>query len=406
MIAQLTQNESQKNARLVISARLISDFGAFLNMVALSTYVYLLSNSAIMLGVFLACRVFGGLFVSIIGTALYRQWPGKKLLILFDLIRACLLGMLIIVPESNQLAVLPFIGFGIGLGNAVFSIGLNSQLPNLVRKEHLLNTNAWISSMASTGAVLGSLVSGIVIAGFGYKVIFVFNVITYLVAALFIVFLKIKTNQFEKKSSKMTNEWRMLRNSLRAAPVLAAMLLVTMADTLGSAAHNVGLPILSKLVTPKSAAVTMGSIFAFWALGKLSGSRLATLVLKKSTTSYLEKVYFWGVIIMSLGFILTFQQTALTGLLLFALAAGVGDGLSEVALATRVQQENEDIRLPVFSLLSFLQMTGFGIGMLIVSPFYEFLQPHTVIIIFHGFPLVVIGCCVLRNRFRKIKMRT
>jgi hypothetical protein len=48
------------NARLIISARLISDFGAFLNMVALATYVYLLSNSAMSVGVFLASRVGGG----------------------------------------------------------------------------------------------------------------------------------------------------------------------------------------------------------------------------------------------------------------------------------------------------------------------------------------------------------
>ena len=35
---------STRNAQLIIAARLISDFGAFLNMVALATYVYLLSN--------------------------------------------------------------------------------------------------------------------------------------------------------------------------------------------------------------------------------------------------------------------------------------------------------------------------------------------------------------------------
>ena len=35
------------NTHLIVSARLISDFGAFLNMVALATYVYLLTDSAI-----------------------------------------------------------------------------------------------------------------------------------------------------------------------------------------------------------------------------------------------------------------------------------------------------------------------------------------------------------------------
>ena len=39
---------STRNARLIIFARGVSDFGAFLNMVALSTYVYWLSQSVVL----------------------------------------------------------------------------------------------------------------------------------------------------------------------------------------------------------------------------------------------------------------------------------------------------------------------------------------------------------------------
>ena len=66
-----------RNTHLIVTARLISDFGAFLNMVALATYVYLLSNSAMSVGIFLASRVGGGIFASLIGTAFYRRWSGR-----------------------------------------------------------------------------------------------------------------------------------------------------------------------------------------------------------------------------------------------------------------------------------------------------------------------------------------
>ena len=46
------------------------------------------------------------------------------------------------------------------------------------------------------------------------------------------------------------------------------MLAVTMADTLGSAAHNVGFPIISKLLTPDSASTTLGLMLAVWAWRK------------------------------------------------------------------------------------------------------------------------------------------
>jgi hypothetical protein len=138
-----------RNTHLIVTARLISDFGAFLNMVALATYVYLLSNSAMSVGIFLASRVGGGIFASLIGTRFYRRWQGRAPLIAFDLLRAALLGLLLITPASQQAWLLPFIAFGLGLGNSMFAIGLNSQLPRLIAPAQLLKANAWITSASS-----------------------------------------------------------------------------------------------------------------------------------------------------------------------------------------------------------------------------------------------------------------
>lgn len=56
-MSECTLALSSRNARLLIFARGASDFGAFLNMVALATYVYWLSQSVVFVSVFLACRV-------------------------------------------------------------------------------------------------------------------------------------------------------------------------------------------------------------------------------------------------------------------------------------------------------------------------------------------------------------
>ncbi|GAB7194506.1 hypothetical protein [Dickeya oryzae] len=93
---------------------------------------------------------------------------------------------------------------------------------------------------------------------------------------------------------------------------------------------------------------------------------------------------------MSTGFILTFQQTGLAGLLVFVVWAGIGDGVAEVSLISRAQSEPESLRLPIFSLLTLMQMTGFGIGMLLVAPFYVWWTPAAVIVLFHGLPLTML----------------
>jgi MFS family permease len=380
---------STRNAQLIIAARLVSDFGAFLNMVALATYVYLLSNSAMSVGIFLASRVGGGVFASLIGTSFYRRWVGRIPLIAFDLMRAGLLGLLLVLPVAQQALLLPLIAFGLGFGNSMFAIGLNSQLPHLIEGELLLKTNAWITSASSAAMVGGSLVAGLLVAAFGFETVFALNVVTYLLAALFILPLRFSRPASSTEPTPPRGEWQALCQGLRSTPVVAAMLAVTMADTLGSAAHNVGFPIISRLLTPESASTTLGLMLAVWACGKLSGARIASR-LKGSGNAHLERRFFFGVLLMSCGFILMFQQQTLYGLLLFSLPAGLGDGFSEVGLMSRLQREPDSLRLPIFSLLTLLQMTGFGVGMLIAAPFYSWWTPGAVVLLFHGIPLTTL----------------
>ena len=380
---------SPRNAQLIIAARLISDFGAFLNMVALATYVYLLSNSAMSVGIFLASRVAGGIFASLIGTTFYRRWAGRLPLIAFDLLRAGLLGLLLVLPVAQQMLLLPVIAFGLGFGNSMFAIGLNSQLPHLIEADQLLKANAWITSASSAAMVGGSLVSGLLVAAFGFETVFALNVVTYLLAALFILPLRFSPPAPSDEPIHKRGEWAALLQGLRSTPVVAAMLAVAMADTLGSAAHNVGFPIISRLLTPESASTTLGLMLAVWASGKLIGARIASR-LKGSENVNLERRFFFGVLLMSCGFILMFQQQTLYGLLLFSLPAGLGDGFSEVGLMSRLQREPDNLRLPIFSFLTLLQMTGFGVGMLIAAPFYSWWTPGAVVLLFHGIPLTTL----------------
>ena len=390
---------SARNSWLIITARFISDFGAFLNMVALSTYVFLLSQSVLHVSIFLACRVTGGIIASAAGVPFFRRFHGRLSLVIFDLTRAALLALLLVLPPSAQLYILPFIALGIGLGNSMFAIGLNSQLPWWVDESRRVATNAWLTSASATGAVTGSLVSGLLLAASGYQLVFAANIVTYLLAGLCILPLRFLVYPAIDKDKQPRKEWRNLVTGLRTAPLLAGMLLVTMADTLGSAAHNVGFPVLSALLTPASAGKTMGLLLAVWAGGKFAGARMANyLLLQRGIRT--ERLFFCGVALMSLGFIFTFQQSGVPLALMFIVLAGVGDGLADVSLISRIQSEPERLRLPVFSLMTLLQMTGFGVGMLIVAPFYVWYSPALVIVIFHGIPLLTLTALWLYNRQR------
>lgn len=382
---------SARNSALIIAARFISDFGAFLNMVALSTYVYLLSQSVIHVSIFLACRVAGGIIASMAGVPFFRRFHGCLSLIVFDILRAALLALLLFLPPEAQLYLLPVIALGMGVGNSMFAIGLNSQLPWWVHESRRVSTNAWLTSVSASGAVAGSLVSGLLLAAYGYQSVFSVNIATYMLAGLCILPLRFITAPTTEAPKDHRKEWRNLTSGLRSAPLLAGMLLVTIADTLGSAAHNVGFPVLSDILTPQAAGKTMGLLLAVWATGKFAGARLASYLLHNHPGLRIERLFFCGVALMSLGFIATFQQATLPLALAFIVLAGTGDGVADVSLISRIQSEPETLRLPVFSLMTLLQMTGFGVGMMIVAPFYVWLSPAMVIVIFHGLPLLTLA---------------
>ncbi|MED7788169.1 MFS transporter [Francisella sp. 19X1-34] len=390
-------HDSARNAFLIIFARGISDFGAFLNMVALSTYVYILSNSVMYVSIFLAARVAGGIFASSIGTLFFRRFIGRWSLIGFDVLRALLLVSFFIVSQSAQIYILPIVAFGIGLGNAMFSIGINTQIPYLIQDSKRVSVNGWLSSVSATAAVLGSLVSGLVVALNGYEAVFALNIITYLLASIIIYPITI-VREPNKQSNSSDREWRNLVKVLRGHKMLSLILLITMADTLGSAAHNVGFPIISKLIAPESISSTMGLILAFWAVGKFGGARLISILLKNKNNLSIEKYFMFGVFLMSTGFILLFAQSSTILLVPFAIWAGLGDGVSEVSLLSRVQNESDEVRLPIFSLLTLMQMTGFGIGMLIVAPFFVWWAPTYVVLLFHGIPIGIMFITLYKMR--------
>lgn len=397
------QDQHPSVARLVVLLRAISDYGGFLSMVLLVSYVSSITSSAIYVGLFLASRVIGGICASAFARRYFARVSDMPAFLALDLMRGVALLALLIAPETLRFPLLLGVGFTLGLCGATLAIGVNHRMPSWVGPARVGPMNGWVASAASLGAVAGSFSSGAAIATVGYEWTIGFNALVFFVAALVVMVtmraLKaapaIASSQAppaqEDPSAKPS--WMMV---CRQAPVLSVLLLVAMFDTLGSAAHNVGFPYLSRFIFPDDAEFAFGVTLACWAVGKFLGAQYAGRRAKVATERSLEDRYLWAVAGMSLFFILTFNSPSMAYVVPLVMMSGLCDGLAEVNLITRIQKLESSKRMVFLGAFTFMHMTGFGVGMLAVSPFFDYYTHDQVVTCCHAIPLCAVLAAFVR----------
>jgi len=120
----------------------------------------------------------------------------------------------------------------------------------------------------------------------------------------------------------------------------------------------------------------------------------------------MEKSFFIAIILMSSSFILAFNQDSLIPSLICFFIAGAGDGISEVCFITRAQNTENKIRLALFSSISFMQNTGFGVGMLISAFAFEYLAHGYVVGLCHGLLIIIVVILFFRMRQKPLSNTT
>ena len=393
------------NFTALISARFSSDLAAFMALTIFTSYIYIITNNAYYVGAFFACRVFGALLGSILAPRIFHHGRIQLLLTSIEIGRALLVMGLLVMPISMQKLYLPLLAVLLGMGNAFFNVGLNLKIGSLFEDKEFISINSWVSSLSSLGLVLGILTAGLLLSCLKYPDLFLIDALIYLASAAFVFLIRDPTldAQIPKKSFSGQREWGKLVQVLKENRILFLLLMATLIDTLASGSHNVGQPILAKLINPAHPGKTLGLMITVWAFGKLTGAWLIRILhrVRQLELKHIEHLFFMGVMMMSGSFILMFWQTQLTLILLFALFAGMGDGISEVNLLTRIQKAAQDVKATLFSCMNFLQMSGLMIGIMACTPFFAAYPAAKVVTGFHG--IALLSALFLYFTYRKVK---
>ena len=375
--------------RILVTGYGVSSFGSYLNMVALNLFVYQSTGSALSTGLFMAFRLGSGFVAGLVAGMIAERLPRKPVMIGCDLVQASLLVTLALAPQDVRLQLLPLVAVGTGLLSTTSSVLLRSSVPNLVGDEHRLRANGLLVTGRAVAMALGFAAGGVIVSWLGYQAAFLVDAATFAVSASILASLTLRfparrrTDRTAGGPGYLTRQ-RLAIAALAGAPAVLAIVAIRAVDALGSASHNVGIPVYATQLQPDDPASFVGNFWAVWAIGLVTAHQLVTRLYRSRERGHNERAFVVGTAVMSAAFVVAFAGIPQPWVLLVAVVAGIADGFTEITYTTRVQAEPDPARGYYFGLTAMAENAGLGVGMVVAAGLLEVWHAFWVALVMHG----------------------
>ncbi|WP_447037089.1 MFS transporter [Streptomyces sp. DSM 118878] len=386
-----------RHFRLLVVGNGVSAYGSYLNMVALNVFIYEVTDSALAAGIFMAVRLLTSVVSGFVSGRLVSAYDRKRLMVGADLTQCVAMVALLIAPDAGRAGLLYVLAVVTGFCSTLSGVSLRSAIPEIVGPELRLRANSLLATGRSLAMIAGFASAGVVVSQLGYVAAISLDAASFAVSASVLLSLPIRTREEGKDadgSGAPEGEEKPRRLGamllLRAAPVLAVMIVVRAADGLGSSSHNVALPVYSSSLDPSHPATFVSQFWATWAIGNIVMQQVVgRWAGRGGRQGPGERAFAIGACVMSVAFIVVFAGLPTGVAVAAALVAGMADGLTEIAYVTRLQTAPDEQRGRLFGLSASVENTGFGLGMLVSGALLDRYSPLTVVGLLHGLAIVL-----------------
>ncbi|MFD5853658.1 MFS transporter [Cytobacillus pseudoceanisediminis] len=176
----------------------ISFFGTGLTRIALPILILEKTGSGLLMGLAFAIEVLPATLLGPFLGALTDKFNRKKSLIVVDLLRAFLiLGILL---SSNLYLIFTMLAL-IGVLKSFYAPIRLAVAPDIVPRAHFPNAVSLNGATQQISNIIGPSLAGILIAFTSTYVVILIDLITYLIAAILTLFIKIPQRKLDKKDS-------------------------------------------------------------------------------------------------------------------------------------------------------------------------------------------------------------
>ncbi|NCD04567.1 MAG: MFS transporter [Spirochaetia bacterium] len=196
---KLNSNIESRNIFIFSIGSLISGLGTMLYNFSIGLYVLKLTGSSLNFSITILLSMLPKIILFPIAGILADKHSRKTTIVVMDVLSFILLLTIYIAVSKNNLTLLFIYLTSILLSsfNAFFSVNIESCIPNLVSKNKIIKINSINSMINSIVRISGPILSGIAYSIFEIKYIILINAISFLISAIFELFLIIKNSDIK-----------------------------------------------------------------------------------------------------------------------------------------------------------------------------------------------------------------
>jgi MFS family permease len=373
---------SNRNYRFTWSGQVVSEVGDHFNNIAvMSLAMQHAKPGLVVTGVFLA-RAIPMLAAGPIAGVLLDRLDRRQVMIASDVTRAVIaLGFILCIGRQSPL-LLYLLSAALMFASPFFTAGRNSILPGIATAEelHTANTMTQTTSWASltAGAFLGA-----VGAGYGFKVAFGFNALSFVISALCISQLKLpggfrpaQTEHQQRESS--LKQYRDGLRYMRSSPLVFGIAMLNVGWASGGGAAQILFSLFGEKVF-NAGPMGIGVIWGFAGVGLLIGGAIAYRLGKRISFAQYKRTIAIVYLIHGGAYILFSQMPTIAWACVFILISRAAIAVSAVLNFSQLLRHVEDrFRGRVFATLESLQWSTMMISMMAAGAATIVYSPRTI----------------------------
>ncbi|MEA3335802.1 MAG: MFS transporter [Chloroflexota bacterium] len=190
-----------RNFALLWLSQIISKLGDIFWSVAIMVTIFARTGSALQtVGVMVAAAL-PAFFLGPVAGVLVDRYPRKQVMITMDMVRAALVGILLITSTRGDLNIwiIYLIVAGLSIASTFFEPARLAILPSLVSKDDLVRANGLVMSTNQATYALGYALGGVMVLAIEFQTMIAVDFVSFLLAALAVAFIAVPEREREKQ---------------------------------------------------------------------------------------------------------------------------------------------------------------------------------------------------------------